>query len=605
MPDGSGIGATLTAGGRVPVYPLALNISFLAQEPAWPEPTHIATLIAIEAPIVLEPRRAAQGSTLGGRRGLWGGVTIGGVALPTGGARQGVAMALLRMAQCRGEALSGDPFDMIQHPMYFGLGGGAGAYARGAIVGNLLVVPIVWAALAWLVVPWLLRQGLRRFSNRPPPSLAACRDIAGWPASMAVPIGLLAEGSMTACVGLLSFTGEAQSRGGDAALAAMGLVVLTAATAAWALALWRLARRVHGHSLLCHRPLDAPPRSQWLVSPRWEWALVRRSTSMSRKPEGGLSEGPLWAADNNDVLMARCPSSATVEGADAPLLGARTSSASMSRPPRDASQALAPSQSLCVRAGYVVSAGSVAHLQRRLFLVGDAWWLWAALAAHLCSLLVGAAEGISASTDAMCRARWVLAAVGALGQAAAALTSSIPLELLLLSGTSLVTAGIVATVAATTFGVASLTDEAVEDAVTALASLSTAFGYTLMAAGVACLGIELWRESQRLAEEEAEEEESEEASTRPLSIDIISASGTVADMDLDLGEISPPPLCEAAPPPPDEATCDQPDPSPRLVVVPPPAAECTYWLEVLEEAQMAADASWWSRRRAAAIRKFD
>lgn len=131
--------------------------------------------IALERPIVLVPRKVFQidetnkfTSNLGGMISI----TVGSVALPTATGQLFVSLALMRIAQCDDDPLNGEPFDLPVHPLYFGLGEGDARYARGAFLGNLLIIPLVWSALGYFIVPFVLSYFKKE-------SIEAGRDFVG------------------------------------------------------------------------------------------------------------------------------------------------------------------------------------------------------------------------------------------------------------------------------------------------------------------------------------------------------------------------------------------------------------------------------------------
>eukprot|EP00744_Colponema_vietnamica_P006423 GILI01009337.1.p1 GENE.GILI01009337.1~~GILI01009337.1.p1 ORF type:complete len:700 (+),score=116.04 GILI01009337.1:189-2288(+) len=218
--------------------------------------------IAMERPVVYLPKKAfVPGKAVQDTATTSGAlsVTVGAVAVPIAAMQQGVALALLRMAQCEEDALNGEPLDVSVHPLQFGLGAGSGKYGRGALVGNLLVVPAIWCALMYLLVPFAIRALTDR-------TLDASRDFVGWPGMALMPLAVLSEGSAMASVGLLT-----QGGAGDIVMGLIGLAILLVTTACWAAELRRMRRLVQ-----LRRTSGAV---SWAVVPfhqRFEFEVVRK-----------------------------------------------------------------------------------------------------------------------------------------------------------------------------------------------------------------------------------------------------------------------------------------------------------------------------------------
>eukprot|EP00744_Colponema_vietnamica_P008727 GILI01012441.1.p1 GENE.GILI01012441.1~~GILI01012441.1.p1 ORF type:complete len:928 (-),score=95.17 GILI01012441.1:244-2883(-) len=188
-------------------------------------------------------------------------VTVGAVAVPVAAMQQGVALALLRIAQCE-DALNGEQLDVAVHPLQFGLGDGDATYARGAVIGNLLIIPLAWGLLSYLVIP----MAVSTVSGR---SLLASRDFVGWPGNLVMPFAVLSEGSAMASAGLV------RESIGDVFLGLVGIVILVLVTSLWAVELWRMARLIS-----CVRVPNAKGIAI-VVQPRYEWEVATASSEVT------------------------------------------------------------------------------------------------------------------------------------------------------------------------------------------------------------------------------------------------------------------------------------------------------------------------------------
>eukprot|EP00742_Colponemidia_sp_Colp-10_P018990 GILJ01021992.1.p1 GENE.GILJ01021992.1~~GILJ01021992.1.p1 ORF type:complete len:921 (+),score=70.37 GILJ01021992.1:434-3196(+) len=181
-------------------------------------------------------------------------LTVGVVAIPIASMRQGVSMALLRMSQCQDDTLNGEPLEVPVHPFRFPLGDGKSKYGRGAVVGNLLVIPTFWGVMCYFFIPLVIRRtkGL---------TLPQARDAVGWPGVALLPFTVVCEGSAMASVGLVS-TGDV----GDVILGCVGLIVIMLTVIGWASVLWKVKPNVK-----CQRV----PREGMMkvIEPRSEWEL--------------------------------------------------------------------------------------------------------------------------------------------------------------------------------------------------------------------------------------------------------------------------------------------------------------------------------------------
>eukprot|EP00742_Colponemidia_sp_Colp-10_P012601 GILJ01014178.1.p1 GENE.GILJ01014178.1~~GILJ01014178.1.p1 ORF type:complete len:936 (+),score=133.03 GILJ01014178.1:96-2903(+) len=366
--------------------------------------------IAMERPVVYLPKKAfVPGKAVQDTATASGAlsVTVGAVAVPIAAMQQGVALALLRMAQCEEDALNGEPLDVSVHPLQFGLGAGSGKYGRGALVGNLLVVPAIWCALMYLLVP----LAIRALTDR---TLDASRDFVGWPGMALMPLAVLSEGSAMASVGLLT-----QGSVGDIIMGLVGLAILLVTTACWVAELWRMRRQV------VLRRVSAVQSWAKVLHPRFKW-------------EDGKKKH-----DGNALANA-------------------------------------------------------SYLDKRIQLVGSSWWLWSALAAHVLSMVVGVAEGLPVSSG-ICRVRWAVASLAAVLQAAAVMTNTVPVELLLLGVVGAMSCILVVLIALSTFDVVS--PGSTFSALNAVGMANSIFGLLLLGLGALAAAYEIIRKRSRRASE--------------------------------------------------------------------------------------------------------
>lgn len=136
------------------------------------------------------------------------------------------------------------------------------------------------------------------------------------------------------------------------------------------------------------------------------------------------------------------------------------------------------------------SAAEATYLNRRLFLVGDSWLLYASFAAFIFSVVVGVADGMPTDSSQMCRARWGVAAIGAVGKSVSVLASTIPIEAALLGASSVLSCVLVVMLAISAFwyggeGIDSGA-EALMSAANDTAAVNSVLGLLLMAVGLGC-----------------------------------------------------------------------------------------------------------------------
>lgn len=193
----------------------------------------------------------------------------GGIVVPVAAMQQGVAQALLRMTECDHDALDGESLDILVHPLRFGIGEGVAAYGRGAIVSNLILLPLLWAALSYYPIPLMVSMVSKS-------SIEAARDTCGWPSCLLVPYTVFAEGSAMASMALVAMEGA-----GDIGLGAFGLFVLGSTVVLWLYLLCIKVPRCNMRLVfmaregLFHRVADT----------RWEWSLFgERSNTEALAP---------------------------------------------------------------------------------------------------------------------------------------------------------------------------------------------------------------------------------------------------------------------------------------------------------------------------------
>lgn len=188
---------------------------------------------------------------------------VGGLLVPVAAMQQGAALALLRMAACEKDALDGEPLDTIVHPLWFRIGSGVTAYARGAVLSNLIFLPILWGAFAYHIIPRLTSA----YTGK---SLTTSRDFVGWPSCLVIPFAMLSEGSAMASVALISL-GETI----DIVFGSVGLLILVACVAGW---LYMIRIRIPINQLRLVRTVRLGMLS--LTDTRWEWVV---DTNESKK----------------------------------------------------------------------------------------------------------------------------------------------------------------------------------------------------------------------------------------------------------------------------------------------------------------------------------
>eukprot|EP00744_Colponema_vietnamica_P010292 GILI01014566.1.p1 GENE.GILI01014566.1~~GILI01014566.1.p1 ORF type:complete len:907 (+),score=56.30 GILI01014566.1:175-2721(+) len=313
---------------------------------------------------------------------------VGGIAIPAGAMQQGVAMALLRMAQCDEQVLSGGEFDVLVHPLRFAVGTGPTAFARGAIISNVFLIPMVWGLFSYQALPRLTSVLTSR-------TLSSARDTTGWPSSALIPFSMLSEGTAMVSVALISEFGSSV----DIALGAFGLITLACTLSVW---LHILKVRIPRQRLVLVRLMRSG--MMWLADTRWEWALTKKPSKTS------LSD--------QYIALVNVSVTDQVEGSQ------NTSD--------------------------IVDASPV--LSRYNHCYGEFWWLYSNFSGYALSILVGVAEGMPSSTEGLCRSRWVIASLGAVLQSVVVMTCTVPSQLILIGIIGLLTCGLVVLITISTFG---------------------------------------------------------------------------------------------------------------------------------------------------------
>eukprot|EP00744_Colponema_vietnamica_P009860 GILI01013992.1.p1 GENE.GILI01013992.1~~GILI01013992.1.p1 ORF type:complete len:476 (+),score=41.76 GILI01013992.1:567-1994(+) len=395
--------------------------------------------------------------------------------------QQGVAMALLRMANCDEDVLNGNQLDVLVHPLRFVIGSGPTAYARGAIVGNLFIIPVAWSIFSYHVLPRLTSAMTGR-------SLVSSRDNAGWPSSTLIPFTMLSEGIAMVSVALVADFGSSV----DVALGAFGLVALSCSLGVW---IYILRARIPLQRLVLLRTV----RSGFMkiADTRWEWALTR----------GKSCEQPLTDASTSLLNLSV---EDVVDGNEASVVQA---------PPASGPAVMETS----------------AILLRYNNCYGEFWWLYSSLAGYALSILVGIAEGMPSNTDALCRSRWVIASVGALLQSAVVLTCTVPFQLALIGMVGFLTFCLVVLITITTFGQSDLGVD--KDALDVLGIANAVVGIVLMIFGLCRLAFEALRGRSDYIDVENKENAPTIAELEMDSLDVMLVTPRECEGD-DIGIIS-------------------------------------------------------------------
>eukprot|EP00744_Colponema_vietnamica_P024947 GILI01036528.1.p1 GENE.GILI01036528.1~~GILI01036528.1.p1 ORF type:complete len:871 (+),score=90.23 GILI01036528.1:163-2613(+) len=432
-------------------------------------------VVALEVPIELPGPAKIQGVVPKGVSTAIGvaSVTFGAVAVPIGAMQQGVALALVRMAQCDEDPLNGEELDFLTHPLHFPIGTGDAAYARGAVIGNLFIIPAIWSIISFFAVPYVIRS--LTLENIP-----SSRDFVGWPGLAVTPFAVLSEGSAMTSVGLLT---RASQSVGDAILGAVGLAMLITVLVCWVRALWILTRLPKFQSLICEK-VHTDVFKQPLVA-RYEWAIVGLNGAPTPQASLALFESAGLLTPN-----------LTIE---------HTTSRSLMTPTQNA------------------------FIRRRLVLIGDSWWLWSAVLTNALSLLVGVAEGFPVGDNAaLCKARWGVAGLAAISQAAIVLTSTVPIEMLLMGVTGVLSCVLVVLISIITFiGESNMT----ADALDITSTISSLLGIALMVVGIAGSILELLAERKRVTTQRSLEFA---PALGPTSLDVPMLKKEIIAEDLDL-----------------------------------------------------------------------
>ena len=114
--------------------------------------------------------------------------------------------------------------------------------------------------------------------------------------------------------------------------------------------------------------------------------------------------------------------------------------------------------------------------------LGDKRWYWAETVSFGCSVVVGVAEGLPATSAPWCRGRAVLALVASLAQCLCGCAALVPLEALLQAVMAAAVAPMAAAVAAKAFGA---TGGALDEAIAGLSAAANVVGLALLASTVA------------------------------------------------------------------------------------------------------------------------
>lgn len=396
-------------------------------------------IIALERPVVFQPRKAFERDTVTQNFAITASafsISVGAVAAPIAAMQMGATIALLRIAQCQEDNSNNDKLEMGLHPLQFPLGEGAKAYTRGAVVGNIVIIPSIWAAIAGLIAPAIYAKWTKR-------SMSIGTDFFGWPGAALTPIAVLSEAIAMVSIDLIT---NAKESSVDAVIGAIGVLVLLLTAASWVRTL-RLMYQVKNRDIVCVK--QSHLGFLGLFQAGYEWQLLRNDN-----PE----------CLDDDVLLRSVPSGC-VDSKDA--------------------SSMSPKEE--------------AYLAQRMSLVGDSRWLWAAFVSYVLAVAVGLAEGISATgNEAACKGRWALAATAAVLQSLVALTNTVPIELWLLGLVGALSGGLVILVSLSTFGVIEHTD-ATFAAMNVLGTISSIVGIILMFVGAVAAGLESYLKNKRIS----------------------------------------------------------------------------------------------------------
>lgn len=365
----------------------------------------------------------------------------GGMGLgPTAG-QMSVAMAMVRMARC-GEGAGdeeGDvaPLPLLVHPLAFGIGGGAARYERGAVVGNCLLIPFVFAVAVRFVGAHAVRltSGLLGGVGAHPTPLSAVLLGFGWPSVLVVPFGMLGEGSAFAATSLL-LRPDGEWGWGDRVLGLLGAGVLGAVVVLWAVALLRWMPPLR----LEREHVDG--FGWWLITAARSWrpATEIESGTKQRRRRGGVSaadehHGGVHVDVDADIVGVEEASSVDnsfsyspqMEVAAQPLLEEGNGG-------DDAVVSAYEGASILHSTAEGNNVSNAEDASRQMGLVhciGDRWLRGAELATFAANVGVGVLEGIPSTyavSEVACTARVAAAAFLILLIALATLTATVPAE---------------------------------------------------------------------------------------------------------------------------------------------------------------------------------